>query len=260
MRTWNSALWRSKSRAVSVAPSSSMQVIHCPAGHRAAMSREGWPRRGCGGDTVRGALGSVARCRSPLSPDRLTEALDGTKAIVPHGRAWPISHPWFGVAPRRYDGIPPAGAVRRESDAGDASDLMADRTFGAGIGVLAAADAVRGRHRSDADRRRIEEESVPGHRRVAAPARRHAASRSVPTTWRRRHRRGELGAGTSAAFIPLTLLPGTRAPMPTGSRVARADRPDGRLEVVPRNERRRLVPSTMGPEVPARLLRVPEPA
>ena len=137
---------------------------------------------------------------------------------------------------------------------------MADRTFRPEIEVLSAADTARRRHWSDADKFRIVEESFLGHRQVAATARRHGVSRSLLTTWRRQYRHGELGAGTSAAFIPLTLSPGTRAAMPTASSMARADHPDGRLEVVLRNDRRLLLPSTMDPEVLARLLCVLERA
>lgn len=137
---------------------------------------------------------------------------------------------------------------------------MADHKFRSEIEVLSSADAARRRPWSDTDKLRIVEESFLGHRQVAATARRHGVSRSLLTTWRRQYLHGELGAGTSAAFIPLTLSPGTRAAMPTASRVARVDNPDGRLEVVLRNERRLLVPSTMDPEVLARLLCVLERA
>lgn len=133
---------------------------------------------------------------------------------------------------------------------------MADHKFRPEIEVLSAADAARRRHWSDADKLRIVEQSFLGHRQVAATARRHCVSRSLLTTWRRQYRHGELGTGTSAAFIPLTLAPGTHASMPMASSMARADHPDGRLEVVLRNERRLLVPCTMDPEVLARLLSV----
>ncbi|WP_299652828.1 transposase [uncultured Jannaschia sp.] len=133
---------------------------------------------------------------------------------------------------------------------------MADRKFRPEIEVLSAADAARRRHWSDADKLRMVEESFLGHCQVAATARRHGVSRSLLTTWRRQYRHGELVAGTSAAFIPLTLAPGAHASMPPLRAMARANHPDSRLEVVLRNDRRLLVPFTMDPEILARLLRV----
>jgi len=62
---------------------------------------------------------------------------------------------------------------------------MADLTSGLQIEVLSAADAVRRRHWSDADKLRIVEESLVGDRQVSATARRHGISRSLLTAWRR---------------------------------------------------------------------------
>ncbi|WP_291734591.1 transposase [Leisingera sp. F5] len=131
---------------------------------------------------------------------------------------------------------------------------MADHKFRPEIEVLSAADAPRRRHWSDADKIRIVEESFAGHRKVAATARRHGVSRSLLTIWRRQYRDGEHGDETSPAFIPLTLSPGSPAPTP----VAQSGAGDVQLEIVLRNGRRLLVPSTVDPEMLARLLPVLE--
>ncbi|MFC3628336.1 transposase [Paracoccus angustae] len=132
---------------------------------------------------------------------------------------------------------------------------MADHTFRPGIEVLSAADVPRRRHWSDADKLRIVEESFLRHRQVAATARRHGVSRSLLTTWRRQYRNGELGDETPA-FIPLTLSPEAPAAVPATASVARRDTLDIQLEIVLRNGRRLLFPSTADPEMLARLLPV----
>ncbi|WP_218958667.1 IS66-like element accessory protein TnpA, partial [Thalassovita aquimarina] len=93
-----------------------------------------------------------------------------------------------------------------------------------------------------------------GHRQVAATARRHGVSRSLLTVWRRQYRDGELGGETAPAFIPLTLSPGT--PAPATAPVVQSGASDVRLEIVLRNGRRLLVPSTVDLEILARLLPV----
>ena len=100
------------------------------------------------------------------------------------------------------------------------------------------------------------EESFLGHRQVAATARRHGVSRSLLTTWRRQYRNGELGDETPPAFIPLTLSPEAPAAVPATASVARRDTLDIQLEIVLRNGRRLLFPSTADPEMLARLLPV----
>jgi len=135
---------------------------------------------------------------------------------------------------------------------------MADRKFRPEIEVLSAADVPRRRHWSDADKIRIVEESFVGHRQVTATARRHGVSRSLLTTWRRQYRDGRLNDEMSPQFIPLSVSPGTSAPMLAASLNARPDHPNARLEIVLRNERRLLVPATVDPEMLARLLPVLE--
>lgn len=133
------------------------------------------------------------------------------------------------------------------------SDLMADHKFRPEIEVLSAGDVPRRRHWSDTDKIRIVEESFVGHRQVAATARRHGVSRSLLTIWRRQYRDGELGAETPA-FIPLTVSPMASMPMVAAAPVAPRNTADVQLEIVLRNGRRLLFPSSVEPEVLARLL------
>lgn len=131
---------------------------------------------------------------------------------------------------------------------------MADHKFRPEIEVLSAGDVPRRRHWSDADKIRIVEESFLGHRQVTATARRHGVSRSLLTIWRRQYRSGELGDETSPVFIPLAVSPKSAAAAP----VAPRNTSDARLEILVRNGRRLLFPSSVDPEVLARLLPVLE--
>lgn len=126
---------------------------------------------------------------------------------------------------------------------------MADLTSGSQIEVLSAADAARRRHWSDADKVRIVEESLVGHRQVSATARRHGISRSLLTVWRRQYRDGELGGSHSPRFIPLTLsAEPSAAPLRSN--------PEAMVEIALRNGRRLVVPANVDPEALARLLAV----
>ncbi|MDK3020809.1 IS66-like element accessory protein TnpA [Pseudodonghicola flavimaris] len=110
------------------------------------------------------------------------------------------------------------------------------------------------RHWSDTDKIRIVEESFLGHRQVAATARRHGVSRSLLTIWRRQYRDGELGDETPPSFIPLAVSPMAPAVVPATAQEEPRDTPDVQLEIVLRNGRRLLAPSSVEPEVLARLL------
>jgi transposase len=130
---------------------------------------------------------------------------------------------------------------------------MADLTFRPEIEVLSAADGVRRRHWSDADKLRIVEESFVGRRQASAAARRHGISRSLLTTWRRQFRSGELGSMRTPMFTPLAVAAAPRASAPEASR---ASFPENRLEIVLGNGRRLVVPVDVDPEALARLLPV----
>lgn len=130
---------------------------------------------------------------------------------------------------------------------------MRDLKFEPPIEVMSAADGVRRRHWSNADKVRIVEESLTGNRQVSATARRHGISRSLLTVWRRQYRTGELGGGCMASFIPLTVSaePPSRVPprlMPSN--------PEARVEIALRNGRQLVVPANVDPEALARLLSV----
>lgn len=131
---------------------------------------------------------------------------------------------------------------------------MADHKFRPEFEVLSAADVPRRRYWSDTDKIRIVEESFLGHRQVAATARRHGVSRSLLTIWRRQYRGGELGDETPPSFIPLAVSSMVPAAVPATALEAPRDTPDVQLEIVLRNGRRLLVPSSVAPEVLARLL------
>ena len=130
---------------------------------------------------------------------------------------------------------------------------MADLTFRPEIEVLSAADGIRRRHWSDADKLRIVEESFVGPRQASATARRHGISRSLLTTWRRQYRDGELGAWRPPMFTPLAVA---ATPPATAPDTSRTSIPGNRLEVVLGNGRRLLVPVDVDPEALARLLPV----
>jgi|SRR6056297_1624978 len=130
---------------------------------------------------------------------------------------------------------------------------MAELTFRPEIEVLSAADGVRRRHWSDADKLRIVEESFVGHRQASATARRHGISRSLLTTWRRRFRRGELVAMRTPMFTPVAVA---AAPPSSAVEAARTASPEDRLEIVLGNGRRLVVPADVDPQALARLLPV----
>lgn len=131
---------------------------------------------------------------------------------------------------------------------------MADHKFRPEIEVLSAADVPRRRHWGDAEKIRIVEESFLGHRQVSATARRHGVSRSLLMIWRRQYRAGELGVDAPPAFIPLAVSPVAPAVVPVTAQQAPRDTRDVQLKIVLRNGRRLLVPSSVEPEVLARLL------
>lgn len=130
---------------------------------------------------------------------------------------------------------------------------MVDLTSEPRIEVLSAADGARRRNWSDADKLRIVEDSLVGHRQVSATARRHGVSRSLLTVWRRQYRNGELGGSRSPAFIPLALSAETQASALTAPPPSD---PAARVEIALRNGRRVVVPANVDPEALARLLPV----
>jgi len=123
---------------------------------------------------------------------------------------------------------------------------MIDLKFTPQIEILSAEDSPRRRHWSDADKIRLVEESHRGHRQISATARRHGISRSLLTVWRRQYRNGELANASAPAFVPVQMT----SEMDTSPR---QPAPDVQLEILLRNGRRLLVPSSVDPDALARI-------
>lgn len=132
---------------------------------------------------------------------------------------------------------------------------MSDFSYHPHIEVLSAADGVRRRHWSDADKIRIVEESFVGHRQASATARRHGVSRSLLTAWRRQYRNGEFDADDSALFAPVTLAGQVSAARTESGDVSPRLR-EVQVEIVLTNGRRLIVPSGVDPEALTRILAV----
>ncbi|MEV8469050.1 transposase, partial [Fluviibacterium sp. DFM31] len=126
-----------------------------------------------------------------------------------------------------------------------------DLTFEPQIEVLSAADGVRRRNWSDADKLRIVEESFAGHRQVSATARRHGVSRSLLTVWRRQFRNGGFAGGGSPTFVPVIVSDESRG---TALPASQPPNPQARVEITLGNGRRLAVPANVEPEALARLL------
>ncbi len=128
---------------------------------------------------------------------------------------------------------------------------MVDLKFTPQIEILSAEDSPRRRHWIDADKIRVVEESHWGHRQVSATARRHGISRSLLTVWRRQFLNGEVANASAPAFVPVQMT----SEMDTSPR---QPAPDVQLEILLRNGRRLLVPSSVDPDALARLLPILE--
>ena len=104
---------------------------------------------------------------------------------------------------------------------------------------------------SEAEKRRIVEESLAGHRQVSATARRHGISTSLLFKWRHALLGTPAAPSTAApTFVPVTVVP--EAPVPAAEA--------GRLEIVLTNGRRLLVGAGIDAGSLARLVAVLERA
>lgn len=128
---------------------------------------------------------------------------------------------------------------------------MVDVTFTPQIEILSAEDAPRRRHWNDADKVRVVEESYRGHRQISTTARRHGICRSLLTIWRRQYRNGELASEICPVFVPVQMAADVETPPHRPSSTVQ-------LEIVLRNGRRLLVPSSVDPDALARLLPILE--
>ena len=71
------------------------------------------------------------------------------------------------------------------------------------VSRLEIVETGRRRRWSEAEKLRIDEESLSGRRMVSATARAHGISRSLLTTWRKVHREGRLGGDAAPSFAPV---------------------------------------------------------
>lgn len=122
------------------------------------------------------------------------------------------------------------------------------------VEVLSVDDLGRRRDWSDEEKVRIVEESLRGFRQGSATARRYGLSRSLLTTWRREYRNGLLSVSTSPGFMPLSISPPAAAPCEKASPPRRED--DKRIEIGLPNGRRLTIPTSLDPNILARLLPV----
>jgi transposase len=113
----------------------------------------------------------------------------------------------------------------------------------------------RRRHWSDAEKVRIVEESLRGHRQGSAVARRYGISRGLLTQWRKAHRLGLLD-GSPSPFTPVQIAPD---PMPPADMDVRGP-PSHRVEITLGNGRRLSVGLSIDGTTLARLIRVLEQA
>lgn len=105
------------------------------------------------------------------------------------------------------------------------------------VSRLEIVDTGRRRRFSDAEKVRIVEGSLAGHRMVSATARRHGIARSLLTIWRRAYREGRLWADAPSGFARVIVAP----EMPEAAPAVREPRRASPIEVVLANGRRVVV-------------------
>lgn len=133
---------------------------------------------------------------------------------------------------------------------------MACASVVSSIEIFAADEVGRRRHWSDADKVRIVEESLRGHRQGSATARRYGISRSLLTIWRREYRAGGLdGRGTRGGFVPLVVedVTSTRPEAPVVPATLET------VDITLTNGRRMTIPVSLAPAHLAALLAVLDP-
>lgn len=119
-----------------------------------------------------------------------------------------------------------------------------------------ADDLGRRRTWTDAEKIRVVEESLRGHRQGSATARRLGISRSLLSRWRAEYRAGRLGGGP--VFTAVTLASDAASPVVNEAPAEPAPASGSTIEIVLRNGRRVIVPSSIAPSALARLLPVLE--
>lgn len=102
-----------------------------------------------------------------------------------------------------------------------------------------------------AEKIRIVEESLVGHRQASATARRHDIPTSLLFSWRKAYRKGRLGMDMPAVgFVEARVIPDA-AMSPTRA-------PDGRIEIIAHGGRRLIVGPDVDPAALAKVLAVLE--
>jgi transposase len=127
---------------------------------------------------------------------------------------------------------------------------MACSTVISDFEILSADETGRRRDRSEAEKIRIVEESLRGHRQGSATARRYGLSRSLLTRWRKEYREGLLGGG-APAFMPLQI-----GSAPATSTAAETPAVVEKVEIMLTNGRRLSVSASIDTAALSRLLRV----
>ena len=121
------------------------------------------------------------------------------------------------------------------------------------VGQLSVVNTGRRRRWSAAEKARIVEESLAGHRQASATARRHDISTSLLFRWRREYREGRLSERDEAcAFVPAFVVP--EAPRHERSGPAEL----GRMEIIVHGGQRVIVDAGVDAAALARVLDVLE--
>lgn len=122
------------------------------------------------------------------------------------------------------------------------------------IEVLAADDLGRRQDWKDEEKIRIVEESLQGFRQGCAAARRYGLSRSLLTRWRREYRSWLLSGPSRQVFVPLATSPPEAPPCDMAARPVSGGGIQITVDLV--NGRRLTIPTTLDPDILARLLPV----
>jgi len=120
------------------------------------------------------------------------------------------------------------------------------------VEVLSVVDGVRRRRWTDADKIRIVEESLRGHRQGSTTASRYGLSRSLLTRWRKEYRCGLLGAPATPSFTSLAIADDRVPSALPGPATSIADT----VEITLTNGRRLTVGSSIEAVTLARLVQV----
>ena len=131
-----------------------------------------------------------------------------------------------------------------------AMDMDSDSVF---VGRLEVVETGRRRRWSDAEKVRIVEESLTGHRQASATARRHGIPNNLLFRWRREYRQGRLSvAGADFGFVPAMVVPDEPPQRAEPSSAV------GRMEIVALSGRRVIFGGDVDPAALARVLEIVE--